>query len=91
MELDSAEEEGDNAGSADENGGEDLDGYRKQVIESPLWVLVREFLSADDVFEMRTTGLKWNIARLYGSFAELWFFLMKKEIINLSPTQSVPA
>ena len=28
---------------------------------------------------MRTTGLKWNVARLCGSIAELLFFQMKEE------------
>ena len=44
----------------------------------PLRVLVRDFLSSVDVFEMRTTGHNWNVARLYGSFAELWFVLTKE-------------
>ena len=51
----------------------------KQVIESPLWVLVRDFLTSADVLENRTARLKWNMARPYGSFAELWFFFIKKE------------
>ena len=28
---------------------------------------------------MRTAGLKWNCAKLYGEFAALWFFLMTKD------------
>ena len=28
---------------------------------------------------IRTTGIKWNIARLYGPFADLFFFLLKKD------------
>ena len=84
LELDSAEEEeGDNAGSADKDVDEGLEDYLKEVIESPSWVLVRDFLSSADVLEMRTTGLKYNVAKLYGSFAELWFFPMKEE--NDSP------
>ena len=59
--------------------GEGLEDFLKQVIESPLWVLVRDFLTSADVLEMRPTGLKWNISSLFGSFAELWFFLMKEE------------
>ena len=80
LELGSADEneEGDDAGSVDENEDEGLEDYLKQVIESPMSVLVRDFLSSADVLEMRTTGHKWNVARLFGSFAELWFFLMKK-------------
>ena len=72
------DEEGDNAGSAAENEDEGLENYLKQVIESPHWVLVCDFLSSADVFSMRTTGHKWNVARLYGSFAELWFFPHEK-------------
>ena len=81
LELDCADEEekGDNAGHADENEDVGVDDSLKQVIESPLWVLVRDFLSSADVLEMRTTGHKWNIARLFGSFAELWLFLFEKE------------
>ena len=94
MELVSAdeEEEGDKAGSADDNEDEGLEDYLKQVIESPLWVLVRDFLSSADVLEMRTTGHKWNIARLFGSFAELWFFPTNNEQkYYQSPCQSGPA
>ena len=60
--------------------------------KSPLWVLVRDFLNSADVLVMRTTGLKWNVARLYGSFAEFRFFLIKKKkIINQSSSHSGPA
>ena len=47
------------------------------MIESS--VLVRDFLSSADVLEMRTTGLKWNVAQLYGPIAELFFFLLGKD------------
>ena len=40
---------------------------------------MRVFLVPDDVLYMRTTAVKWNIAGLYGPFAELHFFLMKKD------------
>ena len=61
------------------------------MIESPLWGLVRDFLSSADVLEMCTTGHKWNTARLFGSFAELFFsFEKKKTMITLSPSQSGP-
>ena len=49
LELGSVDEEGDNAGSAAENEDEGLENYLKQVIESPLWVLVCDFLSSADV------------------------------------------
>ena len=46
-------------------------------------VLVRDFLSSAEILEMRTTGLKWNVA-------ELWFFFMKKdENDNPSPSRRV--
>ena len=51
----------------------------QKVIESPLRAWVRDFLTSEDVLHMRTTGVKWNIARLYGRFADLFFFLLKKE------------
>ena len=40
---------------------------------------VREFLTSDDGLYMRTTAMKWNIAGLCGPFAELFFFLLKKD------------
>ena len=45
----------------------------------PLWESLRVFLVPDDVLYMRTTAAKWNIAGLYGPFAELFFFLLKKD------------
>ena len=56
------------------------------MIESPLLAWVRDFLTSDDVLCMHTTGIKWNIARLYGLFAELIFFLLMKEGTNENPT-----
>ena len=50
----------------------------RYVLEGPLWVSVRIFLVPDDVLCVRTTAAKWNIAGLYGPFAELYFFLIKK-------------
>ena len=80
LELDFTEEEEGNVASYEAKiEGEGLEDYLRQVIESPLWVLVRDFLTSADVFELRTTGVKWNTARLCGSFAELWFFFLKKE------------
>ena len=61
-------------GDGNESKREGSEDYLKQVIESPLWVLVRDFLTSTDVLEIRTAGLKWNSARLYGSFTELFFF-----------------
>ena len=81
LELGSAdeEEEGDNAGSSDEMEDEGLKDYLNRVNDSPLGVLVRDYLTPADTLEMRTTALKCNIARLHGSFAKLWFYLMKND------------
>ena len=74
LELDfTKEDQGNVASHEEEIEGEGLEDYLKQVIESPLWVLVRDFFTSADVIEMRVTGLEWNIARLSGSFAGLWF------------------
>ena len=42
-------------------------------------MMIRDFLSTGDVLEMRTTGHKLNIARLYGPEAEMLFFLLAKD------------
>ena len=91
LELDSAEVEEDGAGVENENEGEGLEDSLKQVIESPLRVWVRDFLSSDDLLEMRTTGHDWNVARPYGSFAELWFFLMNAENDKSEPLPQCPS
>ena len=44
-----------------------------------MWASIRDYLTPLDVLDMRTAGLKWNCAKLYGEFAALWFFLMTKE------------
>ena len=54
-------------------------GHLRYVIEGPLWVSVLVFLMQDDVLYMRTTAAKWNIAGLFGPFAESFFFLLKKD------------
>ena len=46
----------------------------------PPWDSVRAFLVPDDVLCMRTTAGKWNVAGLYGPFAELHFFLMREGV-----------
>ena len=46
--------------SANENEGECLEDHLNQVNDSPLWVLVRDYLTPADILVMRTTGLKWN-------------------------------
>ena len=38
---------------------------------------LRDYLTPADLV-LRTTGSKWNNAKLYGAFAALWFFLMAK-------------
>ena len=62
LELNSVEEE-------EGEEGESMADRFRQVIESLLWALVRDFLTSEDVLHVRTTGIKWNIARLYGPFA----------------------
>ena len=67
----------------------EVSSVEEEVIEDILWVTVRAFLVPDDVFCMRTTAVRWNIAGLYGPCAELFFFLMKKDGKNrpLPPSQ----
>ena len=73
------DEERDNADSADKNVDDGLTDYLNRVNDSPLWVLVRDFLTPAGILVMRTTGPKWNHAKFFGSFAALWFFLMEKD------------
>ena len=56
VELDSDEEE-------QEEDRESVGDHLRQVIESPLWASVRDFLTSDDVLLIRTTGIVWNLAR----------------------------
>ena len=77
VELDSVEEEAED--------GESIADRLRQVIESPLWALVRNFLTSEDVLHVRTTGIKWNIAWLYGPFAEFFFFLLEKDDDKRTP------
>ena len=65
--------------SVEEEGSECVMGHLRYVMEGPLWVPVRVFLVLDGVLYMRTTAVKWNIAGLYGPFAELFCILMKKD------------
>ena len=51
----------------------------REVRESPVWATIRDYLTPLDVLDTRTAGQEWNCAKLYGSFAALWFFLMKKD------------
>ena len=51
----------------------------RQVIDGPLWALLRDFRTSEDVLYVRRTGIKWNVARFFGSFAEFFFFLLKKD------------
>ena len=44
-----------------------------------MWATNRDYLTPLDVLDMRTAGQKWNCAKLYGSVAALWFFLLKKD------------
>ena len=71
VDLGSVEEE--------EEDGESMADRLRQVIGSPLWVSVRDFLTSQDLLRMRTTGIKWNFARLYGHFAELLLHLEQRK------------
>ena len=51
----------------------------KQVIESPVWMTIRDFLSTSNVLEMHTTAHKWNVARLYGPEAEFIFLVPARD------------
>ena len=42
-------------------------------------VPIRDFFAPFYILVVRTAGHKWNQAKLYGSFAALWFFLMEKD------------
>ena len=53
--------------------------YISEVRESPVWASIRDYLTPLDVLDLRTVGLKWNCAKLYGSYAALWFFVMNKD------------
>ena len=50
----------------EEEDGESMADRLRQVIESSLWCLVRDFLTSEDVLHVRSTEIKWNIARLCG-------------------------
>ena len=58
--------------------------HLRQVIGSPLWALVRNFLTYDDdddddddVLYMRTTTIKWSIVGLYGPFCRAVLLLVE--------------
>ena len=53
--------------------------YLSQVRVCPVWITILDLLLPPDMLAMRTAGPKWNHAKLYGSFAALWFFLMEKD------------
>ena len=53
--------------------------YLNQASESPLWITICDFLSTSDDLEVRATAQKWNVAKLYGPHAELFFFLLPKD------------
>ena len=71
--LDVVANQNDNDGDSD-----DWSDYLSHAIASPLWITIRDFLSTNDVLEMRTAAQKWNVARLYGPHAELFLFLLAK-------------
>ena len=65
--------------SVEEEVRECVRGHLRYVIEGPLWVSVLAFLVPGDVLCMRTNTVRWKIAGLYGAFADLFFFLLKKD------------
>ena len=52
--------------------------FLSQARDSPVWISIRDVLFPPEILALRTAGSKWNHAKLYGSFAALWFFLMEK-------------
>ena len=48
------------------------------------------FLFPPDILAMRTAGPKWNNAKLYGSFADLCFFLMEKDESEKGESEPLP-
>ena len=67
LNLESERKEDENLDS-DESDPKD---YICEVRESSLWTSIRDYLTSFDVLTTRTTGLKWNCAKLYGEFAVL--------------------
>ena len=57
--------------------------FISEVRESSLWAPLCD--TPADVLVLRTAGSKWYDAKLYGGFAELWFFLMKTKGMDASP------
>ena len=47
--------------------------FLSQVKDSSVWTTIRNFFLPPDMLAMRTAGPKWNLAKLYGFFAALWF------------------
>ena len=62
--------------SVEEEVSECVMGHLRYVFEGPLRVSVREFMVPDDVLNMRTTAVKWNIA---GLWAFCGVFLLRHE------------
>ena len=58
--------------------------------DSPPWVSIRDFLTPPDILVVRTAGPKWNHAKLFGSFAALWFFLMEKDGSERGESEPLP-
>ena len=77
--LDLAANQDNNEGDSDDQGH-----YLNLANESLLWMTIRDFLSIDNVLEMRTTAHKWSVAMLYvyGPEAELFFILLARDDRN---------
>ena len=64
--------------------------YLSQVRDSPVWISIRDFPFPPDILAMRTAGPKWNHAKMDGSFAALWFFLMEKDESEKGESEPLP-
>ena len=64
--------------------------FLSQVRDSPIWISIFDLLFPPDMLAMRTAGPKWNHAKLYGSFAALWFFLMEKDEGDKGASEALP-
>ena len=65
-------------------------GLHSEVRESSVWAPLCDCLTPADVLVLRTAGPKWYDAKLYGDYAELWFFLMKEKGTDVSPPAPLP-
>ena len=53
----------------------------EQALQRLLWVLWPH-MSVREILQMRTAAQAWNDASVYGSYCELFFCLMKRELAD---------